>query len=64
MPNMLTRLFDPKTPGRPTREARILADECNKKRKKKKILSEISDSLTIFAQGDARKKKKRKNWDY
>ena len=64
MMNRLGKIVAGRGKGRPTREASILADACNKKLKKQKIHREIEDNLTIMAQGDARKKKKKaKPWN-
>lgn len=40
------------------------ATKCKKKKKKKKYNDSFENDLTIFAQGDARKKKKQKDWKY
>lgn len=44
---------------------KTLADVTGCKRKKNKKTKDCLDgNLTIIAQGDARKKKKKKKWDY
>jgi len=59
----LGKIVSARAPGRPTRETTIVKDKC-KPKKKKKILSSLIKELTIFAQGDARQKKKKEDWKY